>query len=184
MPGLETLAVRIWLHGPVHAAGHLGGVVGIVGAGAVDRRGPAHRRQQLAARKRQGLDAAFPRLRGGLVQDALRRSPILEDAEHGRIGALARELGGVEHLVVDHEAGAGAVSALVGREPVAGHLVLLPACGCIDGRSFRPIERSCRVRRAGLSAGGDDADRRAPWRVSPTGDSRFRCAQPVARIEL
>jgi hypothetical protein len=130
MPRLEALAMRVRLRRPVHAASHFSGVVGIIGAGAVNRRRPAHRRQQLGASKRQRFDAAFSGGGRRFAQDDLRRLPVLEDAEHGRIGALAREPGGIEHLVVDDQAGARAIGGLVGRELVAGHVRLLPCVRC------------------------------------------------------
>jgi hypothetical protein len=117
----------IGLERAVHAAGHFGGMVGIVGAGAVDRGRPADRRQQLGVRERQRFDAAFSRRRRSLLEDAFRRAPVIENPEHGRIGRLARELGSIEHLVVSDQAGASAIGGLIGCKLVAGHVGLLPA---------------------------------------------------------
>src|ERR687887_2196912 len=127
MPGLESLGMRIGLERSVHAAGHLGGVVGVVGTRAIDRGGPAHRRQQFGARERQGFDATFSSRGGRFSQDAFRRSPVLENAEDARVGGLTRELAGVEYLVVDDQPSARAIRGLVSRELVASHACLLPS---------------------------------------------------------
>src|SRR5262245_30133303 len=150
MPRLKALGMRIGLERPVHAAGHLGGMVGIVGARAIDRGGPAHRRQEFGARERQGFDAAFSSRRGRFPQHAFRRSPVLEDAEDRRVGALAREVGGIEYLAVDDQPSARAIRGLVSRELVPSHSVCSVTCHAAR-KSFCRICRSCRGAGDGLS---------------------------------
>src|SRR5207247_5357020 len=73
---------------------------------------------------------------GCFAQDALRRSPVLEDAEHRCISGFARKLGGIEYLIVDHQPRARAIGGLVGRELVAVHSVFLP---CFLGPPAKPF---------------------------------------------
>ena len=120
VPGLQVQRVRIGLRRPAMARVHLGDVVGVVRAGAVDGGRPAHRREQLCARERLALDPALARVRRRFPECRLRGLPIVEDAEHGGIGGLAGELCGIEQLVAHDQAGAGAGGRLVGCEPVAG----------------------------------------------------------------
>src|SRR5436309_11928648 len=62
---------------------------------------------------------------GGLLEHPLRVLPVFQDSQHGCVGGLAGELGGVEQLVVNDEAGTRAVGGLIGRKLVAGHGVSL-----------------------------------------------------------
>ena len=126
MPGLQPERMRIGLRRPAVARVHLGGVVGVVRAGAIDRRRPQHRRKQLRAAERRPSTLLLPALAAAAFSAPCAALPVVEDAEHGRVGRLAGELGGVEDLVVDDKAGAGSVGGLIGRELVAGHGRLLP----------------------------------------------------------
>ena len=119
VPRLQALLVRIGRLRRGPSARHRGGVVGVVGAGAEDGRRERHRRHQLGLGERQALGAAFGGAGGGLLQRALGRLPVGEDAGDGRIGGLAGELGGVEYVVADHEARARTFARLICRELVS-----------------------------------------------------------------
>src|SRR4029453_18258938 len=101
-----------------------GRMVGVVRACTIDRRGPAHGGEQLRALERLAATLAAFGLGGtggGLLEHSLRVLPVLKDRQHRRISGRAGELGGVEQLVVDDEAGTRAVGGLVGGKLVAGH---------------------------------------------------------------
>ena len=127
-------------------ARHFGGVIGVIGAGAIDRRRPAHRRQQLGAPSGWPLARLLPALRGRLAAAtpcAARQSSRMPSTR--RIGRLAGELRGIEHLVVDDEAGARALGgsdrsracSRPSRLRAPWRAVRKPRCGSLAAH-FRP----------------------------------------------
>ena len=130
--------MRIGGRRPVVARRHFVGVVGIVRAGAIDRRGKAHRGEQFSPRERAalGLSAAFSGTfadaSGSHAQCTVRGAPVGEDAEDGRISGLAGQRHGIEHLVVDDEPGARPIAGLIGREFVAGGFCHRPLRSNLD----------------------------------------------------
>ena len=118
VPGLQALLVRIGRLRHAHFARHGGGVIGVVGAGAEDRR-RLERRHELGLGERQPIGAAFGGAGRGLFEGAVGGLPVGEDAGDGRIGRLAGELGSVEHVVADHEARARTFARPICRELVS-----------------------------------------------------------------
>ena len=121
MPRLQPDLMRVRRRRDVLQLRHLHHVIGVVGAGAIDRRWPQHRRKQLGAPERPALQPALAGRRRGLLQHVLCRGPLIEDRQHAGIARLARECGGVEQLVADRDPGARAFVRLIGDEHVAGH---------------------------------------------------------------
>ena len=126
MPRLQSDLVRVGRRRDALQLRHLHHVVGVVGAGAIDRRRPQHGREQLGLGHRLALELALGRARGGLLQRALRRRPVVENVHHAGIGGLARQRGRVEQLVIDHHSRARAFGGLIGHQLVARHFLFAP----------------------------------------------------------
>ena len=153
MPGLEPLFMRIGRRRLAFLGRHRRGVVGVIGAGAIDRRRKPHRRQQFRLVQRLALGPAFRGAGGGLFQHALGRLPVVENADDGGIGRLAGELRGVEHLFADDEAGARAVARFISRELVAGVFAALDRSH-VRSTPFAILPATKpRIRRIGKAAG-------------------------------
>ncbi len=125
MPRLQAQGFWIGFFGPVGALRHLRGMVTVIGARAIDRRRPQHRRTQPRLHQRHGLGlrSAFCQR---LAQSFIRLVPIFQDAEHAGVRRLAAQFGGVEHSFFHHDAGARALHGLVRRQLVSGHFSSLP----------------------------------------------------------
>ena len=119
MPRLEALLVRIGRRRLAFLGRHRRGMVGVIGAGAEDGRRRRERREEFRLGERQPLDPALRRRGGGLLQRALGGAPMRENAHHGRVFRLAGELGGVEHLLADDQAGARPFARFIRRELVS-----------------------------------------------------------------
>jgi hypothetical protein len=120
MPRLEALLVRIGRRRMALFRRHRRGVVGVIGAGAIDGRRIPHRREQLGLAERLALRPAFGRGSGGFFQRALGRLPVFQDTDDRGIGRLAGQLCRIEHIVADDKTGARPIARPIGREFVSG----------------------------------------------------------------
>jgi hypothetical protein len=144
--------VRIGRRRPVVARRHLGSVIGIIRAGAIDGGRKSHRRQQFCPSQRPAFYAAFaaPFARTfaeagcGFAQGSVRGSPIGEDAEHARIGSLAGQRRDVKNLIADDNARARTVALLIGCQFITGGF-RHRALPCIFTKSPATKPRSKRV---------------------------------------
>ena len=82
----------------------------------------------------------------GLGEARLRRRPVLENAEHGRVARVPGQGGGVEDLLADDEAGARAAVRGISYQPI-GHVPShwLPESALRSlGRSARKAQAVCK----------------------------------------
>jgi len=131
--------MRVRLGRAAACARHFGGMVGVVRPGAIDRRRPQDRRQQLGDGERLAGNG-----RGGrLVEALLRRRPVLQDAQHALVGGMARQLGGIANPLADHHPGARTLGARIGYKLVACHDRFLSVAG--DNKPiWRPVGKRSR----------------------------------------